>query len=480
MPFIPKARRETRQALLAQLADHPDPLLDRQVVRLDRVGETQVGEGVFMGTIKEGVIGQGREPLQRVVHLGRGAFEQTTAAGGEEGIATEQHALTVVGDVAQGVAWHMDDVQAQAMPVDLIAILQPLAVMVRHGIQFRAIEVGMGEVAQQLEHTAHMIAMVVGQQDGVELEPQGLEPFQHRRRLARIDNQAVILVSDQPDVVVTEGRNCDDAIHESVSLCVLFMGGILYNRMAFEPRIGPIMQLARTEQQIEIPTSWSALPMGDWVAAEIQERLDNWCPHLFGYHLLKIGALSAELSCGNSSIRHQIGVAPDGRPLDIKGDPLALPVRSGSVDACLLAHCLDFSPDPHQVLREAERVLTEDGWLIISGYNPTSLVGLGHYLPVMRQRLPWSARMFTPVRVTDWLQLLGCEVMFDERFGFSFMGKQSRIGWWRESLGRDYCRPLASVYVIAARKRRYPITPVRRRWRLPESMAAPGMARQGW
>lgn len=250
--------------------------------------------------------------------------------------------------------------------------------------------------------------------------------------------------------------------------------------MAFEPRIGPIMQLARTEQQIAIPTSWSALPMGDWVAAELQERLDNWCPHLFGYHLLKIGALSAELSCGRSTIRHQIGVAPTGRLLDLKGDPLALPVRTASVDACLLAHCLDFSPDPHQVLREAERVLTDDGWLIVSGYNPTSLVGLGHYVPFMRQHLPWSARMFTPARVTDWLQLLGCEVMFDERFGFSFMGKQSRIGWWRESLGRDYCRPFASVYVIAARKRRFPITPVRRRWRLPESMAAPGMARQGW
>lgn len=205
------------------------------------------------------------------------------------------------------------------------------------------------------------------------------------------------------------------------------------------------MQVARTEQQIEIPTSWSALPMGDWVAAEIQERLDSWCPHLFGYHLLKVGALSAELSCGCSSIRHQIGVAPSGRLLDLKGDPLALPVRTGSVDACLLAHCLDFSPDPHQVLREAERVLTDDGWLIVSGYNPLSLVGIGHCLPFLRQHLPWSARMFTPARVTDWLQLLGCEVMFDERFGYSFMGKQSRIGWWRESVGRDYCRPFASV-----------------------------------
>lgn len=440
-----------------------------------------------MGAIKEGVIGQGREPLQRSIHLGWAAFEQAATAGTEEGVATKQHAMAVIGDVAQGMAGDVEDIQAQAVPVDLIPVIEPLAVVIRHGVMLGAIEAGMGEMVEQIRDAAHMVAMMVGQQDGIELKPEGLElkpeglePLQHGGRLARIHDQAVIFVSDQPDVIVAEGGNCDDGIHGSASLCVLFVEGILYNKMAFAPRIGPIMQLARTEQQIAIPTSWSALPMGDWVAAELQERLDNWCPHLFGYHLLKIGALSAELSCGSSTIRHQLGVAPGGRLLDIKGDPLALPIRTASVDACLLAHCLDFSPDPHQVLREAERVLTDDGWLIVSGYNPTSLVGLGHYLPFMRQHLPWSARMFTPARVTDWLQLLGCEVMFDERFGFSFMGKQSRIGWWRESLGRDYCRAFASVYVIAARKRRFPVTPVRRRWRLPESMAAPGMARQGW
>ncbi|MGL6164582.1 MAG: SAM-dependent methyltransferase, partial [Aeromonas veronii] len=35
-------------------------------------------------------------------------------------------------------------------------------------------------------------------------------------------------------------------------------------------------------------------------------------------------------------------------------------------------------------------------------------------------------------------------------------------------------------YVIAARKRRFPLIPVRRRWQLPKSLATPGMARQGW
>ncbi|MGL5293336.1 MAG: SAM-dependent methyltransferase, partial [Aeromonas sp.] len=34
------------------------------------------------------------------------------------------------------------------------------------------------------------------------------------------------------------------------------------------------MQVAPTEQQMEIPISWSTMPMGDWVASEIQQRLD--------------------------------------------------------------------------------------------------------------------------------------------------------------------------------------------------------------
>jgi SAM-dependent methyltransferase len=237
------------------------------------------------------------------------------------------------------------------------------------------------------------------------------------------------------------------------------------------------MQAARSEQQILSPTSWCDLPMGDWMATEIQSRLDLWCPHLFGYHLLKIGALSAELSCQTSTIRHQLSVAPAGRDLAMLAEVTELPVRCGSVDACLLAHTLDFCKDPHQALREAERVLTADGWIIITGYNPLSLVGLGKLLPWFRRRLPWSARMFTPGRVIDWLLLLGFEVMFDERFGYSLKGVHSMAGWWRESLGHDYCRSFSSVYMLAARKRRIPLQPVRKSWRVAPPLITPGMAR---
>lgn len=60
----------------------------------------------------------------------------------------------------------------------------------------------------------------------------------------------------------------------------------------------------------------------------------------------------------------------------VQADPLHLPFADKSVDVCLLAHTLPWCTDPHRLLREADRVLIDDGWLVISGFNPISLMGL--------------------------------------------------------------------------------------------------------
>jgi hypothetical protein len=152
------------------------------------------------------------------MHLGRGAFEQATATAGEERITAKQHAMAVVGNMAMGMTGHMNHIQAQTMPVDLIPVIEPLAMVIRHGVMFGAIQSGMGEMLEQGGDAAHMILVVVSQQDGIELQVQGSQPIQHGARIARVDHQAVIFVSDQPDVIVGKGRNCDNGIHELASL----------------------------------------------------------------------------------------------------------------------------------------------------------------------------------------------------------------------------------------------------------------------
>lgn len=100
----------------------------------------------------------------------------------------------------------------------------------------------------------------------------------------------------------------------------------------------------------------------------------------------------------------------------VKANPLQLPFAEKSVDACLLAHSLPWCDDPHRLLREADRVLIDDGWLVISGFNPMSLMGLRKLVPVLRRTPPYNSRMFTLMRQLDWLSLLNYEVLYQSGF----------------------------------------------------------------
>ncbi|MEC8208441.1 MAG: methyltransferase domain-containing protein, partial [Pseudomonadota bacterium] len=135
-------------------------------------------------------------------------------------------------------------------------------------------------------------------------------------------------------------------------------------------------------------------------------------------------------------------------------------------DACILSHCLEYHSDPHHILREAHRTLIPGGYLVITGFNPFSLCGLAQLLPFSRQKLPWTGRFFTPSRVKDWLNLLGFEIISDERFIHSSLARGnrlSRFAAWR-SFGQQYLKPMGSVYMLVARKRVAPLTPIKPKW----------------
>lgn len=132
---------------------------------------------------------------------------------------------------------------------------------------------------------------------------------------------------------------------------------------------------------------------------------------MYGFHLLKIGNLSAEINTESCAISHQVCVSLNGSPVQVKADPLHLPFAEKSVmPVCSLTRCLRCS-DPHRLLREADRVLIDDGWLILSGFNPLSLIGLRKLTPVLRRTPPYNSRMFTMMRQLDWLSLLNFEVL---------------------------------------------------------------------
>ncbi|MGL5335415.1 MAG: methyltransferase domain-containing protein, partial [Enterovibrio sp.] len=187
------------------------------------------------------------------------------------------------------------------------------------------------------------------------------------------------------------------------------------------------MKPAYSQHPISYPTSWSELAYGDWAREKIQAQLDEWLPRLFGYHLLKLGGLSCELMSQNCHITHQVAIDRANTNRTISAENSALPFVDKAFDVCLVANQLDYTKAAHHLLQEIDRVTIDDGYLIISGFNPFGLLGLGRFMPGNRAHFPWNGRMFTSARVQDWLSVLSYQVIDARSFGLFPVKKYSLL-----------------------------------------------------
>lgn len=213
------------------------------------------------------------------------------------------------------------------------------------------------------------------------------------------------------------------------------------------------MKPARIEKQFQMPVSWSDIPSGEQYRQALQYHLRPWWPKMFGFHLLKLGHLSTEIDTDECMISHQFSAGNGDPRFHVIAEPLALPFANKSVDACLMSHMLAYNHDPHWVLREVDRVLMDDGWLIISGFNPFSLLGMGKMVPILRKQQPYCSRLFPTIRISDWLSLLNYEVLFQRNCqAFPWFGPENRLN--------QYIAGVGALNIIVARKRTSPLTPM--------------------
>lgn len=243
------------------------------------------------------------------------------------------------------------------------------------------------------------------------------------------------------------------------------------------------MKPALAFRQPHYPTSWHELPNGSAILSAIEDKLQPWWEKFFGYHLLKVGALSHDVNASDSPIKHQVSCCISKSCAQhinsqndkhqkiscIVGESDDLPLLEHSIDVCLLSHTLEFSLDPHHVIREANRVIIPNGYLIITGFNPLSLAGLNRVIPYRKQQTPWNEHFFSPMRVKDWLHLMGFEIISDERCLYSSlvgnMSEHSAVNYWRK-FASNYLTSLGSVYIIIAKKRVLPLTPIKPKWQI--------------
>lgn len=104
------------------------------------------------------------------------------------------------------------------------------------------------------------------------------------------------------------------------------------------------MKPARVPQTVVAPDCWGDLPWGELYRKALEHQLNPWFTKMYGFHLLKIGNLSAEINCEACAVSHQVNVSAQGMPVQVQADPLHLPFADKSVDVCLLAHTCRGAP----------------------------------------------------------------------------------------------------------------------------------------
>ncbi len=153
---------------------------------------------------------------------------------------------------------------------------------------------------------------------------------------------------------------------------------------------------------------WLETPLGNYVLGQEQLVLDEAVCNVFGFNALQVFLPEFDALRANR-IPNKITVSREG-PALLRADLTALPLATQSIDLAVLPHALEFSPNPHALLREVDRVMMPEGRLIITGFNPRSLWGMRQFFSGGDQRYPWCGRFIALSRLKDWLALLGFEV----------------------------------------------------------------------
>src|SRR6201996_3306611 len=159
---------------------------------------------------------------------------------------------------------------------------------------------------------------------------------------------------------------------------------------------------------------WFEGPLGARVLREERALAALALEDVFGFELLQAGVWGPGGLLDGARTQHKTLVAPELGPGVTLCAPLdSLPLRSDSIDAIFLPHTLELVEDPYAVLREAERILTAEGCLMICGFNPFSGWGARRALGRLFGRPafpPRTQRMLSERRLRDWVALLGFDV----------------------------------------------------------------------
>lgn len=233
---------------------------------------------------------------------------------------------------------------------------------------------------------------------------------------------------------------------------------------------------------------WFTSPLGRRLLIHERRAIAEEMRYLFGYHFMQLSSVkTANFAC-SSRINHCFSIAPAYRGDEEKNaiQGLAnfgeLPLEDEAVDVTVLHHVLEFSQNPHQVLKEAARVTIPRGYIIIVAFNPISVAGvfqalgaLFNFSGISRRRTLRAGRM------RDWLEFLDFSCTATRGVFRNLPINNTRYLAYTQFLDRLRNKsrlPGGMSYILVARKDKVGLTPIKPKWEKAGLLDAMPIAKQ--
>ncbi len=248
------------------------------------------------------------------------------------------------------------------------------------------------------------------------------------------------------------------------------------------------------EHPWQMVRQWYQTDLGQAFLHSEKQSLNKLLEQIFGYNLLQLGCLDDSGLTASSRTSFQYVCEPaeylnssfnhPGKQVSYVGEFQDLSIQSHSIDAVLLPHTLEFEPDPHQILREVERVLVAEGKVVIMWFNPFSLWGFWHKYWEIRNRiasdanrekvpLPSCGHLLSQKRLRDWLKLLGFDIQLVSEYFYRPPVKNASLLKnleFMEVAGRASRLLPAGGYLMVATKRVSTLTPIPQKWKFTKAI----------
>ena len=206
-------------------------------------------------------------------------------------------------------------------------------------------------------------------------------------------------------------------------------------------------------------------------------QLKKWYKSPAGQHYRKIILNELEsikdlyqgrhtLFCGSSEYKKLFQKNKSGTFFSIDEDVLIssanlsknLPFEDNSHDVIVLSHGLEYTENPYLLMREIDRIATDDATIVVIGFNKFSLWSL---IKIFSSKPPWNINFLSPYIIKEWFKILEYKTNYQKTFGFiPYLGKNvtsflSNISFLHKIIRNQY----GGLAMVTYRKGVIPLTP---------------------